>query len=125
MPRVKRGVTKQARHKKVLALTKGHRLSRHKLYRRAKESMFKALAYAYRHRRERKRQMRQLWIIRINAGAREAGTTYSSSIAALKNAGIEINRKMLADLAIRDTNAFKELLNSALTAPDQQERHSP
>jgi large subunit ribosomal protein L20 len=119
MPRVKRSVTKQARHAKVLALTKGHRGTKHRLYRRAKESMFKALGYAYRHRRERKGEMRQLWITRINAAAREAGTTYSKLMASLQQSGVQVNRKMLADLAVRDTEAFNQLVKTALAAGKQ------
>lgn len=111
MPRVKRGVTKRAAHKKVLTYTKGHRGTKSKLHRRAKESMFKALSYAYAHRREKKGDMRKFWITRINAAVREAGTTYSKFMAALKRNGTTINRKMLADLAVRDMPRFKELVS--------------
>ena len=113
MPRVKGGVTTRHRHKKVLALTKGHRATRHTLYRRAHESMLKALSYAYRHRRERKGDMRRLWILRINAATRGQGLTYSQFINGLKQSGVEINRKMLADMAVRDPESFTHLLTMA------------
>jgi len=113
MPRVKGGPQTRRRHKKVLKLTKGHRGTKHRLYRRAHESMLKALSYAYRHRRERKRDFRRLWITRINAAAREHGLSYSQFIGCLKEAGVEINRKMLADLAISDPVAFSELVELA------------
>src|SRR5947207_9175767 len=100
MPRVKRGVTAHARHKKVLELTKGQWGSNHKLYRRAHEAMLHSLSYAYRDRKDRKGQFRRLWIIRINAAAREAGLSYNQLMHGLKAAGIEVNRKMLADLAV-------------------------
>ena len=110
MPRVKRGVTAHRRHKKVLALTKGHRATKHSLYRRAHESMLKSLSYAYAHRRERKGDMRRLWILRINAASRLQGLTYSQFVHGLAKAGVEINRKMLADMAVREPNAFAELV---------------
>lgn len=110
MPRVKRGVTAHRRHKKVLKLTKGHRASKHKLYKRAHESMLKALSYAYQHRRERKGDMRRLWIARINAGARLEGVSYSHLINGLKKAGVEVDRKNLADLAVRDPSAFSRVV---------------
>ncbi len=110
MPRVKGGPKTRRRHKKVLKLTKGHRGTRSTLYRRAHESMLKALSYAYRHRRERKREMRKLWIIRINAMAREHGLSYSKFIHGLKLLGVELNRKALANLALEDPDAFKELV---------------
>lgn len=110
MARVKRGVTKRADHKKILSYTKGHRGTKSKLQRRARESMFKALAYSYAHRRERKGDMRRLWITRINAAAREVGTTYAKIIAGFAAKGIEVNRKMLADLAVRDLPRFKEVV---------------
>ena len=106
MPRVKRGVTAGARHKKVLKLTRGQRATKSTLYRRAHEAMIKALSYAYRHRRERKRDMRRLWIARVNAAARKEGLTYSQLISGLKKADVEVNRKMLADLAVRDPAGF-------------------
>ena len=113
MPRVKRGVTAHRRHKKVLALTKGHRATKHSLYRRAHESMLKSLSYAYAHRRERKGDMRRLWILRVNAAARTQGLTYSQFIDGLKKSGVEINRKMLADMAIKDPEAFANLVTIA------------
>lgn len=113
MTRVKRGVTKRRRHKKVLSMTKGHQGVRHTLYRRAHESLIHALQYAYAHRKEKKGDMRRLWNIRINAGAHANGTTYSKMIHGLKLAGADINRKMLADLAIRDPEAFAKIAEQA------------
>ncbi|MDD4875652.1 MAG: 50S ribosomal protein L20 [Dehalococcoidales bacterium] len=113
MPRVKGGVTAHHRHKKVLALTKGHRATRHSLYRRAHESMLHALSYAYFHRRERKGDMRRLWIARVNAASRAQGLNYGQFIDGLKKSGIEINRKMLADMAIREPDAFTNLVTIA------------
>ncbi len=113
MPRVKRGVTTNRRHKKILALTKGHRGTKHRLIRRATESMLHSLNYAYIHRRERKGDMRRLWILRVNAACRAQGTTYSQFIDGLKKSGIEINRKMLADMAVREPEAFANLVTVA------------
>ena len=113
MTRIKRGVTKRRRHKKVLKMTKGHQGVRHTLYRRAHESLIHALQYAYNHRKEKKSDMRRLWNIRINAGARANGISYSQFIHGLKLAGAEINRKMLADLAIRDPEAFAQIVEHA------------
>ena len=113
MPRVKRGVTTRRRHKKVLALTKGHRATKHSLYRRAHESMLKSLSYAYQHRRERKGDMRRLWITRVSAASRTHGLTYSQFIDGLIKSGIEINRKMLADMAVREPEAFANLVTIA------------
>jgi len=113
MPRVKGGVTTRRRHKKVLKLTKGHRATKHALYRRAHESMLKALSYAYRHRRERKRDMRRLWICRINAATRAEGLPYSGFIDGLNKAGVEVNRKILADMAVTDPMAFSQLVKLA------------
>jgi len=110
LPRVKTGVTAHKRHKKVLALTKGHRATKHSLYRRAHESMLKSLSYAYRHRRERKGDMRRLWILRVSAASRAQGLTYSRFIDGLKKSGVEINRKMLADMAVREPEAFANLV---------------
>jgi large subunit ribosomal protein L20 len=110
MPRVKGGVVTRRRHKKILELTKGHRASKHALYRRAHESMLKSLSYAYCHRRERKGDMRRLWICRINAAARAEGIPYSGFIYGLNKAGVEVNRKMLADMAVRDPIAFSQLV---------------
>ena len=102
MPRVKRGVTARARHKKVLALAKGYRGRRKNVYRVAKQAVMKAGQYAYRDRRQRKRQLRQVWIVRINAAARENGLSYSKVMNGLKKASINIDRKVLADLAVFD-----------------------
>ena len=113
MPRVKRGVTARRRHKKVLALTKGHRGTKHSLYRRAHESMLKSLSYAYAHRRERKGDMRRLWILRVNAATRAHGLTYSQFIDGLRKSGVEVNRKMLADMAVREPEAFTNLVTLA------------
>ena len=113
MPRVKRGVTTHRRHKKVLALTKGHRATKHSLYRRANESMLKSLSYAYAHRRERKGDMRRLWISRVNAATRANGLTYSQFINGLNRSGVEINRKILADMAVREPEAFASLVTIA------------
>lgn len=110
MSRVKRGVTAHRRHKKVLALTKGHRASKHSLYRRAHESMLKSLSYAYRHRRERKGDMRRLWILRVNAASRAQGVNYSQFMDGLKKAGVTINRKMLADMAVTEPESFANLV---------------
>ena len=113
MPRVKRGVTARARHKKVLALAKGFRGRRKNVYRIAKQAVMKAGQYAYRDRRQRKRQFRTLWIARINAAARELGLTYSVFMNGLKKAAIEIDRKVLADLAVFDKPAFAALAAQA------------
>ena len=110
MPRVKTGVTAHRRHKKVLALTKGHRATKHSLYRRAHESMLKSLSYAYSHRRERKGDMRRLWILRVNAASRAQGFTYSQFMDGLRKAGVAINRKMLADMAVREPEYFAGLV---------------
>ena len=116
MPRVKRGVTARARHKKVIALAKGYRGRRKNVYRIAKQAVMKAGQYAYRDRRQRKRQFRQLWIVRINAGARENGLSYSKFMNGLKRASIEIDRKVLADLAVFDKVAFAGLVEKAKAA---------
>ena len=113
MPRVKRGLTAHRRHKKVLALTKGHRATKHSLFRRARESMLKSLSYAYAHRRERKGDMRRLWILRVNAASRVQGLTYGQFINGLKKSGIEINRKMLADMAVKEPDSFANLVTIA------------
>ncbi len=113
MPRVKRGVTRGRRHKRLLALTKGHRATRHLLVRRAHESMLKALSYAYAHRRERKGDMRRLWIARINAASRANGLLYSQFMHGLKASGADINRKMLADMAVKEPAAFANLVAAA------------
>ncbi len=108
--RIKRGITVRRRHKKLLAMTKGHRATRHSLIKRARESMLHALSYAYAHRRERKGDMRRLWILRVNAASRAQGLTYGQFIYGLKKSGIEINRKMLADMAVREPEAFASLV---------------
>ena len=104
--RVKRGPHSHLRHKKVLKITKGQRGAKHRLFKRANEAMLKSLWYATRDRRVRKRDLRKLWIARINAAARLNGTTYSKLIAGLKKANIELNRKMLADIAVREPQTF-------------------
>jgi large subunit ribosomal protein L20 len=109
--RVKRGPHSHLRHKKVLKITKGQRGSKHLLFRRANEAMLKSLWYATRDRRVRKRDLRKLWIARINAAARLNGTTYSKLVSALKKANIELNRKMLADIAVRNPQAFAAVVS--------------
>jgi large subunit ribosomal protein L20 len=109
MPRVKRGVTAHARHKKVLAQAKGFRGRRKNVFRVAKQAVMKAGQYAYRDRRVKKREFRALWIARINAGARQFGLSYSAFMNGLKKAAIEIDRKVLADLAVADKAAFAKL----------------
>jgi len=113
MPRVKRGVTARARHKKVLDAAKGYRGRRKNVYRIAKEAVMKAGQYAYRDRRQKKRQFRALWIARINAGARELGMNYSGLMNGLKKAAIEVDRKVLADLAVFDKPAFAAIATQA------------
>ena len=113
MPRVKGGIVTHRRHKKVLKLTKGHKATRHSLFRRAHESMMHALSYAYIHRRERKGDMRRLWIVRINAAARAEGLSYSQFMDGLRKANVEINRKALADMAVNDPSSFSALLSLA------------
>lgn len=116
MPRVKRGVAARKRHKKVLKITKGQRGSKSTLFRRANEAMLASLSYATRDRRNRKRDMRRLWITRINAGARENGISYSHLMEGLRLAGVDINRKMLADMAIADPTAFAQIVKVAQEA---------
>ena len=113
MPRARGGVVTHRRHKKVLELTKGHKATRHALYRRAHESMLHALHYAYCHRRERKGDMRRLWIIRINAAARAGGLSYSQFTDGLRKANVAINRKALAEMAVNDPSSFSKLLTLA------------
>lgn len=108
--RIKGGPQGYRRHKKVLKFTKGQRGTKHRLFRRANEAMLKSLWYATRDRRVRKRDLRKLWIARINAAARLNGTTYSRLVAALKKANIDLNRKMLSDMAIRDPQAFAAVI---------------
>jgi large subunit ribosomal protein L20 len=116
MPRVKRGVTAHAKHKKVLKQAKGYYGARSKVYRVAKQAVIKAGQYAYRDRRQKKRQFRSLWIARINAEARNNGISYSRMMDGLNKAGIEVDRKMLADLAIHDKPAFGALAAQAKAA---------
>jgi large subunit ribosomal protein L20 len=113
MPRVKRGVTAHARHKKVLAQAKGFRGRRNNVFRVAKQAVMKAGQYAYRDRRVKKREFRALWIARINAAAREHGMSYSAFINGLKKAAIELDRKVLADMAVFDKPAFAQLATQA------------
>jgi len=116
MSRVKRGVTAHRRHKKVLSLTRGHRGQRHRLIKRATESMLHSLRYNYVDRRDRKSDFRELWIMRINAAARLHGLTYSRFMHGLKLAGVELDRKTLADLAVTRPDAFEQLADQARTA---------
>lgn len=116
MSRVKRGVTKHARHKKVLDMAKGYRGRNKNCYRVALEKVEKALQYSYRDRRVRKREFRKLWIQRINAGSRQFGLTYSQFMNGLKLSGIDLDRKVLSDLASREPSAFESLVNKAKDA---------
>jgi|SRR5690554_4941055 large subunit ribosomal protein L20 len=113
MARVKRGVTARARHKKVLKLAKGYYGARSRVYRVAKQAVIKAGQYAYRDRRAKKRTFRQLWIVRINAAARQSGLSYSRFIDGLKKASVEIDRKILADIAVHDQKGFAALVEKA------------
>ncbi|MBI0576580.1 50S ribosomal protein L20 [Neobacillus cucumis] len=113
MPRVKGGTVTRKRRKKVLKLAKGYFGSKHTLYKVANQQVMKSLQYAFRDRRQKKRDFRKLWITRINAAARMNGLSYSRLMHGLKLAGIEVNRKMLAELAVSDANAFNELANVA------------
>jgi large subunit ribosomal protein L20 len=110
--RVKRGVTARAKHKKILKAAKGMQHNRTRSYRMAKQAVIRALQYAYRDRRNRKRDLRALWITRINAAARENGTTYGKFIANLKASGVELDRKVLSELAVSDPNAFALIVKS-------------
>lgn len=114
MPRVKRGVTARARHKKILKLAKGYYGARSRVYRVAKQAVIKAGQYAYRDRKQKKRQFRALWIVRINAAARMCGISYSRLINGLNKANVAIDRKVLADLAVRDMDAFAEIAKVAI-----------
>lgn len=116
MPRTKGGVVTHRRHKKVIKQAKGHRGLRHKIFRRANESVMHALRYAYEHRRDRKGDFRKLWIMRINAAARLHGLSYSRLINGLSKAGVEVDRKVLADLAVRDDAAFGQIAEKAKAA---------
>ena len=113
MPRVKRGVTSHHKHKKVLELTKGQRSTKHRLIKRATEAMIHSLSYAYFHRKERKGDFRRLWIQRVNAACRAQGMTYSQFMHGLKVAGVDINRKNLADMAVMDAQGFSNLVTLA------------
>ena len=120
MSRVKRGVVANQRHKKVLKKAKGYYGARSRVYRVAKQAVIKAGQYAYRDRRQRKREMRQLWIARINAATRLAGLSYSRFMHGLKIAGIELDRKILSDMAIFNPDAFAELVSQAKQALDKE-----
>ncbi len=115
MARVKRGVTARARHKKVLAKAKGYYGARSRVFRVANQAVIKAAQYAYRDRRQKKRDFRALWIVRINAAARECGMSYSVFMNALKKLSIEVDRKVLADIAVHDKTAFAALAEQAKT----------
>jgi large subunit ribosomal protein L20 len=113
LPRVKGGIVTHRKHKKILGLTKGHKGKRHNLVKIAHESMLHALDYAYSHRRERRGDMRRLWVTRINAAARAGGLSYRQLISGLKKAEVVINRKMLAEMAVNDPSSFSKLLKQA------------
>ena len=116
MARVKRGVTAHKRHKRLLQAAEGRKGTKSRLIKPAREALLHALAYATRDRKQRKRQMRELWIIRINAAARQNGMTYGQLISGLKRADIQIDRKILADLAVRDSGTFGRIAEAAKTA---------
>jgi large subunit ribosomal protein L20 len=116
MPRVKKGVTAHRRHKKILKMAKGYRGAKSKLFKKANETVMKALYYARRDRRAKKGEFRRLWIARINAAARMNGISYSQLMSGLKKAGVQVNRKMLADLAVNDSGAFTKLVDTAKAA---------
>ena len=116
MPRVKRGTKRHDRRKKLLSRAKGYYLNKSKLYKFAKESVDKALVYAYRDRKVRKREFRRLWIIRIGAAARENGLNYAQFMHGLKVAGVDLDRKMLSDIALQDASAFTKLVETAKQA---------
>ena len=113
MTRIKTGTTRRNRHKKVLKLTAGHKGSRHRLFKQAKESMLHALSYSYTHRKEKKGDLRRLWNIRINAAARENGISYSKLIHGLKTSGIKLNRKVLSEIAATDPQTFSGIVEKA------------
>src|SRR5215470_428368 len=119
MPRVKRGVPAHKRHKKILNMAEGHRGTRKRLFRPANESVMRSMAYMYRDRRNRKRDMRRLWITRINAAARMHGISYSVLMNALHTANIEVDRKILAELAVNDMASFSALVKTALAAVEK------
>jgi large subunit ribosomal protein L20 len=116
LSRIKRGVTSRRRHKRVIAQTRGHRGARHRLLKRARESLIHGLHYSYEHRRDRKGQFRRLWIARINAAVRVHGLSYNRFIDGLHKAGVDIDRRILADLAVRDGGAFARLVETAKAA---------
>lgn len=116
MPRVKRGTKRRARRKKILERASGYFLTKSKLYRSAKESVERALKFAYSGRRQKKRQYRSLWIVRIGAAARDHGMSYSQFIHGLKRSGVELDRKILADLAVKDSAAFAQLAQQSKAA---------
>ena len=116
MARVKRGVTSHARHKRLLQDAEGRKGTRSRLVKPAREALLHALAYATRDRKQRKRQMRELWVIRINAAARQHGLTYGTFIAGLKKAEIELDRKILADVAVRDAGTFGQIVEAVRSA---------
>ena len=116
MPRAKGGVVTHRRHKKIIRMAKGHRGLRHKIFRQANESVMHAGRYAYEHRRDRKGDFRKLWIMRINAAARDYGLSYSRLINGLTKAGVEVDRKAMADLAVRDRTAFSAIVDTAKAA---------
>lgn len=120
MPRVKRGVTARAKHKKVLAKAKGYYGARSRVYRVAKQAVIKAAQYAFRDRRQKKREFRALWIVRVNAAARSHGMSYSAFINGLKKASIDIDRKVLADIAVHDKPAFAILVEQAKVSLESQ-----
>ena len=120
MPRVKGGPYTRRRHRKIVKLAKGYWGARHRWFRMANQSLLKAWSHAYRHRRLRKREFRSLWIVRINAAAREVGLSYSRLMAGLRRAGVQLNRKMLAELAVRDRAAFRQLADQARAALQPQ-----
>ena len=124
MPRVKRGVTSRAKHKKVLKRTEGHYGARHRLIKTARESMMHALRYAYRDRRTRKRDMRALWITRINAASRLYGMSYSQFMHGLALANVQVDRKIMADLAVTDLAVFGELVKKAQAAQATRAKQS-
>ena len=113
MARVKRGTVKRRKHNAVRKLVKGHYSVRHRHYRRAKEGLLHAMRYAYVHRRERKRDFRRLWVLRISAGAKSLGLNYSTFMHGLKEAGVDVNRKVLADIAVREPETFAQLAEKA------------
>jgi large subunit ribosomal protein L20 len=116
MPRTKGGIVLRRRHNKIIGMMKGQRGSRHRLWKKASEGLLHSQYYAYRDRRQRKRQFRQLWIARINAAARLNGLTYGAFISGLKNAGVTLDRKVLADLAVADSAAFAKVAEVAKSA---------